>query len=83
MRAEEIQAMETATVQTPTAVLSPPPGKAEYIRVVEEVIGWDKGEDATISFAECSGGVAAGRSFHGRPMARANHKLKDVDVDVG
>lgn len=80
MKADEIQAVETATVQTPTAVLSPPPGKAEYVRVVEDVIGWDRGEDATISFAECSGGVAAARSFHGRPMARSNHKLKGTDV---
>lgn len=76
----QIRAIETATVQGPATILSPPPGKTEYVRVLDRVIGWDNGEDATISFAECSGGLLAGRAFHGRPMARSNHKLKGSHV---
>lgn len=76
----QIQAIETATVQAPSTILSPPPGKAEYVRVVDRVIGWDEGENVTVSFAECSGGVLAKRSVHGRPMARSNHKLKGSHV---
>lgn len=57
-------------------ILSPPPGKAEYVRPVDRVIGWDDGQEATLSFAECSRGIFAGRSFHGRPMASSNPKLK-------
>jgi hypothetical protein len=63
------------TIGKPDEVLSRPPGKAEYIRGVDQVIGWDEGKDATISFAECSGGETAGRSYHGRPMAPDNIKL--------
>jgi hypothetical protein len=38
--------------------------------------GWDCGEDATLSFAECSGGGQAGRTYHGRPMANLNRKAQ-------
>ncbi len=75
---EQIQAIETATVRTPDEVLALPPGRAEYIRPMDRVIGWDRGKDAMISFAECSGGATAGRSYHGRPMAPDNHKLGDT-----
>jgi hypothetical protein len=40
-----------------------------------DTIGWDAGLDATLSFVECSGGLTAGRSYHGRPMSPTNHKL--------
>lgn len=73
---DQIRSIETTTVGTPGLVLSPPPGKSEYVRSMDRVIGWDLGQDATISFAECSGGVAAGRSYHGRPMAPPNPKLR-------
>lgn len=74
----QIRAIETATVQSPSATLSLPPGKSEYVRPMDRVIGWDEGQDATVSFAECSGGAWAGRSYHGRPMASSSHKLKGV-----
>jgi hypothetical protein len=73
---EHIRALETTTVGQPDRVVSLPPAKAEYVRSANSVIGWDRGEDAKFSFAECSGGNVAGRSFHGRPMAASNHKLK-------
>jgi hypothetical protein len=71
----QMRAIETATVATPGAARSQPPGKSEYLRDVGAVIGWDKGEETTLSFVECSGGDLAGRAFHGRPMAASNHKL--------
>lgn len=70
-----IQLIETETVKTPSRVLSVPPN-AEYARQMPNVIGWDAGVDATVSFVECSGGTVAGRGFHGRPMAVGNHKLR-------
>jgi hypothetical protein len=75
---EQIQTIETATVRAPDNVLSTPPAKAEYARSTGKVIGWDRGEDATVSFAECSGGATAGRAYHGRPMAIDNRKLKEA-----
>jgi hypothetical protein len=71
----QMRAIETVTIATPGAAVSQPPGKSEYLREVRTVIGWDGGEDATLSFAECSGGDLAGRAFHGRPMAASNRKL--------
>jgi hypothetical protein len=73
---DQIRAIETTTVQSPSTVLAQPPGKAEYVRVLDIVVGWDQGQDATVSFAECSGGIGNGRAFHGRPMATNNHKLR-------
>lgn len=72
----QIRAIETATAQAPTRTLAEPPGKAEYARNVDGVIGWDEGKDATISFVECSGGTVHGRAFHGRPLAPRNRKLR-------
>jgi hypothetical protein len=67
--------LETTTVQSGVrTTLSP--AKSEYVRDVEQVIGWDLGQDATVSFVECSGGVRSGRAYHGRPMVRSNPKLK-------
>ena len=40
-----MRAIETATVATPGAARSQPPGKSEYLRDVGAVIGWDKGEE--------------------------------------
>ncbi|HEY5373053.1 MAG TPA: hypothetical protein VIK01_05170 [Polyangiaceae bacterium] len=56
-------------------MLTPPPTSSEYVRDIGGVIGWDAGLDATLSYVECSGGLVAGRSYHGRPMSSANHKL--------
>lgn len=65
----QIQAIETATAATPTTLLSPAPA-SEYVRDVGQVIGWDRGEEAALSFVECTS-----RTFHGRPMASENPKL--------
>jgi len=35
------------------------PTHSDYVREADEVIGWDKGRDAALSFAECSGGTNA------------------------
>lgn len=70
----QIRAIETETVRAPSQIRAAPPGKAEYLRGVNKVIGWDNGKDATLSFSECSGGTSAGRSYHGRPMAEANRQ---------
>jgi hypothetical protein len=62
----QIRLLETETVQiaprqvTQTAL-------ATYIRDMGVVIGWADGQDATVSYVECSGGTTAGRSYHGRP----------------
>lgn len=74
-KAEQIEQIETKTVREGhrTAYAD---ACSEYVHSVGEVIGWDRAEDATWSFAECSGGVASGRSFHGRPMAESNRKLR-------
>jgi hypothetical protein len=72
---EEIRALETGTVEAPDSSLRLPPGKWEYVRQVVQVIGWDRGQDAAHSLAECSGGTSGGRAFHGRPMASDNPKL--------
>lgn len=80
MTPKQIEAIETRTISAPTQVLSEPPGKAEYLRHSNQVIGWDRGEDATLSFVECSGGTTAGRSYHGRPITPDNVKLKGVSV---
>lgn len=47
--------------------------KTEYLRGVPEPIGWDLGQDAALSFVECTGGDVA-RTFHDRPMSLANLK---------
>jgi hypothetical protein len=76
MNQQTIRDLETETVRSPSSVLSTPPGKSEYAREMGLVIGWDEGKDATLSFVECSGGLSAGRSFHGRPMATSNRKIR-------
>jgi hypothetical protein len=71
----QIRSLETATVcggqRTARSATS-----FEYVRQLDSVIGWDQGQDAYVSFAERSGGAVAGRSYHGRPMARSNPKLE-------
>jgi hypothetical protein len=47
--------------------------KREYLRDVGTVIGWDDGQDATLSFVECAGGTIT-RAFHGRPIHALNKK---------
>ena len=74
--AEAIKALESATAQQQFRRSILPGGKAEYARDVETAIGWDEGQDAMWSFVECSGGIRAGRSFHGRPMHLGNRKLR-------
>ncbi len=69
-----IRTLETATAQLACrrSILSS--GKAQYLRETGNVIGWDEGYDATLSYVECSCGANAGRSFHGRPMRAGNAK---------
>jgi len=75
-RPEQIRAIETATVSSAALAPNATSNRTEYARETDQVIGWDAGEDATVSFAECSGGASAGRAFHGRPMTVSNHKLR-------
>jgi len=70
----DIRAVETQTVSVGQQ-LRKPPGKSEYLRATGSVIGYDKGKNATWSFAECSGGPKS----HGRPMASSNHKVPQND----
>lgn len=72
----EIRKMETETVRT-GAQTERSPHHTEYMRPMAHVIGWDRGEDATISFAECSGGTEASRTYHGRPLAPRNLKARE------
>ncbi len=71
--AERIRELETFTVMTPDRT-EERAHKRHYFRRSDEVIGWDKGELASNSFVECSGGEVSGRSFHGRPMHPSNKK---------
>lgn len=71
----DIQTMETTTARQGTWCRGRFPARKEYLRDAEAVIGWDLGQDATLSFVECSGGTTV-RSFHGRPMTCANPKAK-------
>lgn len=74
MTRAEIRSLERQTVQTGTRI-ERSPTHSEYLREIGEVIGWDEGRDATVSFAECSGGTNASRAFHGRPMSTPNRKV--------
>ena len=50
--------------------------KTVYLRLVDEVIGWDMGLRATWSYVECSNGLSPStRRFHGRPMCHQNPTL--------
>lgn len=75
MKPGDIRALESETVRTGKR-LERSPTHSEYLREVDEVIGWDEGREATVSFAECSGGANASRTFHGRPMSAQNRKAK-------
>ena len=46
---------------------TPSSSKTRYLRWMGETIGWDNGEDAPYSYAECSAGITEGRAYHGRP----------------
>lgn len=72
---EQIRDLEAKTVQSGERTVHTG-AHTEYVRPVGTVIGWDRAEDATWSFAECSGGTSSGRSYHGRPMAESNRKLR-------
>ena len=65
----------TETARQSTRLYEHLPVKAEYLREVQEIIGWDLGQDATLSFVECAGGGVA-RAFHGRPMCVDNQKAR-------
>jgi len=69
--------VETSTVRAPDRHLASEGHLSEYVRQTGVVIGWDLGRDAMLSFVECSGGVGAGRAYHGRPMAEDNPKLRN------
>lgn len=71
----DIKALESQTVRTGQR-RERSPAHSEYQRDMGEVIGWDEGRDATLSFAECSGGTDASRAFHGRPMSAQNRKAQ-------
>jgi len=67
---QQVHQLKTLTVATGGVRGGPPPTKTEYVRDVGAVIGWDLGENAQVSFAECTS-----RAYHGRPMSRSNPKL--------
>src|SRR5258708_35197124 len=71
---DRIQALEAETVRHGERGL-PLGHTATYIRGVGEVIGWDEGLDATLSFVECSGGETSGRTYHRPPMRQQNPTL--------
>jgi hypothetical protein len=70
-----IRALETATSRTRERSRGSLSGRTEYLRDIGEVIGWDEGQNAEISFVECSGSPTV-RTFHGRPMHAGNHKMR-------
>ncbi len=70
-----IQDMETQTVTIGERSLRGDL-QSEYRRNTGAIIGWDRGQDATISFVECGGGLSGGRAYHGRPMAASNPKVE-------
>lgn len=72
--AARIRALEIETVRGPDHRRQRTVSKVEYLRDMREVIGWDLGQDAMISFVECSGGDVA-RALHGRPMTVENLKV--------
>jgi hypothetical protein len=63
--------IETATAAGADVSDGAAPGKVRYLRDVGVVIGWDEGEDATLSFVECTN-----RHFHGRPMHDGNRTAR-------
>jgi hypothetical protein len=71
--AERIREIETGTARAPEIRRERTPSKSEYLRDMLQSIGWDLGQDATLSFVECAGGDVA-RTFHGRPMCTENPK---------
>jgi hypothetical protein len=72
--AERIREIETGTARAPGIRRERTPSKSEYLRDMLQSIGWDLGQDATLSFVECAGGDVA-RTFHGRPMCIGNLKV--------
>ncbi len=59
-----IQTLETETARRRERRRGSTSSKTEYLRDIGEVVGWDQGQDASLSFVECAGGEVA-RSFHG------------------
>ena len=82
LEAEAVRELEAMTVSSPawrgTRVV---PAKTEYLRRVAELIGWDEGKEAVLSYVECSGGILA-RSFHGRPMNPGNRAARRIMGEV-
>ena len=75
-----IRRLETETVQLPGEGADTPPARTRYLRGLGEVIGWDDGEDAKLSYVECSGGSAT-RAYHGRPMHEGNPRAGGWEHD--
>lgn len=73
--AEAIKALEMGTAHRADRRRELTSSKSEYLRDMSTVVGWDQGQDATLSFVECAGGEIA-RSFHGRPMCTGNSKAR-------
>lgn len=70
-----IQTLEMETARRSERQRGSSSSKTEYLREVGDVVGWDEGQDASLSFVECAGGEVA-RSFHGRPMCADNSKAR-------
>lgn len=72
-----VRKLERGTLAGPDRRRGGCPGNSEYAREMGKLIGWDEGEDATVSYVECSGGSAT-RTFHGRPMRAGNGTLRKL-----
>lgn len=75
--AERVKEIERTTLGRADARRGVVPGKTEYLRDSGSVIGWDEGQDAVLSYVECSGGTGA-RCFHGRPMHRDGATAREM-----
>src|ERR1041384_6088550 len=65
---DRIRTLERDTARRPDGRRQASVSKTEYLRDMVETIGWDRGQDATLSFVECAGGDVT-RTLHGRPMS--------------
>lgn len=74
----EVREIEETTVRNPELIRGAVGSHRKYLRDVGRVIGWDEGKDARLSFVECSGGVTAGRAFHGRPAHDDAHVVRSM-----
>lgn len=74
---EDIRVLETATTRTPDLHRGEVGRRVRYLRDAGRVIGWDEGQDAVLSYVECSSGA-----YHGRPIHADNHVTRAMRSGV-